>query len=188
MESQSSLEDCDNWAVAFTTKHPSFEDSLAFLECIFCYCKDWKIAQNSRKAKKLELWLVKTFKPDANHFLTPGDVDIALLWKMQKVIGRLQTTVGGTRDDTGSSRFAQHVRCKGIGVLSHSDSRSDLMSFVARLDPRNKLPKYAAEVKCTKCNQNKFITPLAIQNRKADEMQLMMYECSNHTPPFRWKV
>lgn len=87
-----------------------------------------------------------------------------------------------------ASRRKFRVSAKRGTNLSRSLVQQRLGQYFDSIDPRNKIPKYKAEVKCDKCGLDKFITPLAIQTRRADEMQAMQYKCSNHKPPHIWKI
>ena len=150
------------------------------------------------------LWLknLKKRSPKAN------EPYLALLWKASLVgtrvdpkklshwaIRRMEESKGacqfGLRDMLKLwqwTRDGKPVKNPRPVNLAKSLAQKRMTQFLDDIDPRKRMPVYKAEVKCPKCGLDATITPLAIQTRSGDEMQVMHYKCSNHTPPHLWKV
>ena len=161
------------WTQNLVAKYPTLTSQARQLEMIRAVSKKWNL--DSLGESKLVKWVLKHFKQKGALSLDAKNVFLLRQHVLpQQMLSKQKTNC-----------LSIHRR-KGHAFAVDTTKR-DLSQFLEQLDPRNKLPKYKPEVKCTQCGQAKFITPLAITTRRADEMQIIQYQCSNHKPPHIWK-
>ena len=167
------MSDLASWVDKIISCQTDKTDQKWFLRSVWQFCQSR--APNKPPTRQVTKWAIKKCNNAKKTGLEFGAADFCQLYNMLH---------------SGTQKNWNHLS----PIQSHKTSTSKkgyerraLEEFVETLDPRAKLPKYKAEVQCPKCGQDKFITALTIQTRRADEMQVIQYKCSNHDEAWVWK-